>query len=157
MNTLNRVLCPLLFVVAATPALAIDPGAAKGSLQADATRAYTLAHAYAFRDQKELRIVLSEKGAPKMVLPDLNFLTVAQAARESTVTGLILQVNPQNQKASTVTVLHPSVVSRKTGVIYNLVIAGNRVSGEVDSGAKTADGVQYRATFSAPVFTAKQR
>jgi hypothetical protein len=151
MKTLLLTLIWFVTLSASIPALAIDPGIAEGSLQAGGAT-FKLAHAYAYRDPKELRIVLGDRQMPKTVPPDIGFLSVAQVAREGKVRGLLIQMNPDDRKQTVVTVLHPTVVSRTAGVVHNFVIANNRVSGELESSTRD---VVYRTKFSAPLFTGK--
>lgn len=141
-----------LFGFPATPALAIDPGVAQGAVQAGET-AIKLTHAYAYYDRpRELRIVVADREVRGDVLPVLAFLHVAELARASKLRGLLIQIDPNNRKQAVVTVLHPAVLSRTPRALHNLVIAHDRVSGEIDSAPPDASGVQYRAKFSAPLF-----
>ena len=151
MKTFLPVISLLVTLFAPIPALAIDPGTAEGSLLTNATT-YKLAHAYAYQDPKELRIVLVDRELPKTVPNNLGFLSVAQVAREDKVRGLAIQMNPNDRRQTVVTVLHPTVVNRSSGVVQNFVIANNRVSGELESRAPDA---VYRVKFSAPLFTGK--
>ena len=152
MNVAFRFILGALFAFLAAPAVAIDPGVAQGAVQAGET-AIKLTHAYAYYDRpKELRVVLADREVRGNVLPVLPFLHVAELARASKLLGLLIQIDPNNRKQAVVTVLHPSVLSRTPRVVHNLVIAHNRVSGEIDSGPPDASGVQYRTKFSAPLF-----
>lgn len=155
MKTAFRFILGALFAFFAVPAVAIDPGIAQGVVQAGET-AIKLTRAYAYYDRpKELRIVVADREVRGNVLPVLAFLHVAELARASKLLGLLVQIDPNNRKQAVVTVLHPTVLSRTSRVVHNLVIAHNRVSGEIDSGAPDAEGVQYRTKFSAPVFESR--
>ena len=139
------------FLLLTGPALAIDPGDAKGSLQVRGTL-IKLTHAYAFHDRKELRILLAEREVPKRALPGIDFLSVAELARGDKVRGLFIQFDQQDQKRTVITLLHPVVWGRTPGVVRNVVIANNRVTGEIESGRPDLPNVEYRAAFSAPLF-----
>lgn len=151
MKTFLLVLSLLVTLFAPIPALAIDPGTAEGSLLTNGTT-FKLVHAYAYQDPKELRIVLVDRELPKTVPANIGFLAVAQVAREDKVRGLLIQMNPDDRRQTVVTVLHPTVVNRSSGVVQNFVIANNRVSGELES--RVPDAV-YRVKFSAPLFSGK--
>ena len=152
MKTFLTILFAVFFTAA--PALAIDPGVAKGTLQVRGTT-IKLTHAYAFNDRKELRILVVDREMPKRVLPGIEFLMVAQLAREDNLRGLLIQYDAQDQKRTIVTLLHPVVYGRSAGVVRNVVVAGNRVTGRLENGGmRDIPYIEYSATFSAPVFKA---
>ena len=141
------------FLLAARPALAIDPGMAKGTLQVGSTTV-ELTHAYALlHNPKELRVLLADREALQSVIADSGHLP-AVMARKGQLRGLLIQLDPNDTGYAVVTHLQPVVTSGGgAGVVRRLSIANNRVLGEIDSGASDASRPAYRATFSAPLFT----
>ena len=149
MKTFLRILFGVFLMVG--PALAIDPGVAKGALQIRGTT-IKLTHAYAFQDRKELRILLADREVPKRGLPAIDLLSIADLTRENHLRGLLVQFNQQDQKRTIINLMHPVVWGRSPGTVRNVVIADNRVSGEIENGRPDLPNVEYRATFSAPLF-----
>jgi hypothetical protein len=88
------------------PALAIDPGRVRGSLQVNG-QAITLTQAYAHLHDnaeglldrpRELRLLLSDREVPQAALAGLPPLPVANLARDGQVQGLLLKLDPHDPR-----------------------------------------------------------
>lgn len=106
-----------LLLAAGLPAvgLAIDPGRVQGSLQVHG-RAVSLTHAYAhLHDNTEgllaypqaLRLLFVDREVPPEALTGISLRLLGQLAREGRVQGLLLCLDPNNQRRFTVTLLYP--------------------------------------------------
>lgn len=166
----------VLLLLPVAPAFAIDPGVAEGTMEV-ANVMMPLTHACAqlhdnaeglLDHPQELRIVVADREVSQEALNGLVFLPVRAMAREGTVRGLLITFNPKEPTKVLVTILAPpadpaaSLITQTRmssgGVIRNLKISGQRVSGEIEdrdqrtSGFGELPSVTYAVSFSAPLF-----
>lgn len=152
--------------LAATPALAIDAGAATGRYKDDALD-ITFSHAIALAmdnaeglldSASELRVLLTDREVPLSVLCGHAFPPVWYMAKEGEVRGLLLTFDPTKRDGMVVTVMaEPEPgdslanisLSNSAGLWERLEISPTRVMGELKEDVSEA----ARFRFSAPVFT----
>jgi len=99
---LSLLLWPLL------PAHAIDPGRAKGFLQAGAERVPIVEALAHFHDNaeglldrpRELRILLADREVPQEALAGIDFPMVGEMARDGRLRGLLIRVDPRARRRS---------------------------------------------------------
>jgi hypothetical protein len=168
----------LLFsAVLLQPALALDPGAAEGSLQVNEetislSRAYSHLHDNSeglLHSPKELRILLVDREVSQEALEGIAFLPVEEMAKEGRIRGLMLQLDPGKQNHVLLTLLYPpaspeqslttqTIESTPEKVLKELKITGERISGEIahhDVGKPQFEDmpkISYTVRFSAPLF-----
>lgn len=167
----------LSLIVPLNPALALDPGTAKGFLQVNNER-IQLDHAYAhlhdnaeqlLDNPKELRILLSDREVPPPALAGIAFLPVERMAKEGRVQGLLLQMNPNDNSRVVVTLLYPPAAAGESLMTQSISVSGQksmkrfefsaqRVVGEIEhsqnreSTSSQMPTLAYSASFSAPLF-----
>jgi len=176
MKTLFGVLA--LFVLCVQSAHAIDPGTARGALSING-ETFALAHSYAHLHDnaegllyrpKELRIVISDREIPYESLRGVGILPVEHLARENHVRGLLMTLDPNDQRTVVVTLLaQPSKPGQSMMTLTlnangrkpftKLLLSRVRVDGEVahtdtrEAGSQDLPKLTYAVTFSAPLFT----
>lgn len=145
-----------LFLLPSHAALAIDPGTAQGSLQVDGVT-IPLRHAFAhlhdnaeklLHRPQELRILLADRDVPQEALAGIAFLPLLRMAREGRVRGLLLQLDADQPRRGVLTVLNPPLNPGQPFVVQKIVVAHNRVIGEIQYGE--------RFQFSAPLFSERR-
>ena len=167
----SRQLWFIAAMLALAPALAIDPGVARGELTVDG-RTIALTHAYAHQhdneerllDGRELRILLTDREIPHTLLSGVSTSVLDDLARKGAVQGVLLTVDPARPTVGLRGVLliaepgpaKPLVTFSKVGGdggFPKLEIGGNRVHGNARHlSARTGPTFAYAATFSAPLF-----
>ena len=147
-------LSSLAAMLAATPALAIDPGVAKGWFQLEGGAVTRLTHVYAYRERAhEMRIVLADRELSGNILPRLVPSALTGMARSGNLRGLLIQFHPDNPKRAVITPLYATISDGRPGSVRGLSIANNRVVGEIESAPGEIFELGYAAKFSAPLFT----
>jgi hypothetical protein len=174
-----KLLWPLLLLCVSLPqgVLAIDPGRVQGSLQVNG-KAITLTQAYAHLHDnaeglldrpQELRLLLVDGEVPQEALAGIALLPVEQMAREGKVQGLLLKLDPNDQKRLVVALLYSLAEPEQTLMTQTintigqkppikLKISHQRVSGAVehyDEHQSETGGMPklaYSLRFSAPLF-----
>jgi hypothetical protein len=167
----------VLFAFCVQSAYAIDEGTAQGTLTIN-NDAVALTHSYAHLHDnaegllsrpQELRIVLSDRKIPYESLRGIVFLHVEDMARENRIRGLLLILNPRDQRKVVVTLLTQPVrpgqslmtlTLSATGqeLFKKLIMSNVRVTGEVehadtrDSGDQDLPKLTFSVKFSAPLF-----
>jgi hypothetical protein len=166
----------VLLLLSVSPAHAIDPGFATGTLRV-AHETITLTHSYAqlhdnaeglLNRPKEMRILVTDREVRQETLNGLVVLPVTAMAKEGAVRGLLITFDPNERTNVLVTFLYPpanphtSLVTQTRinaeGVVRNLRISGQRVSGEIEDREQRESGfgdippVTYATSFSAPLF-----
>lgn len=153
--------------LAASPALALDPGTASGHYSRDGLK-LAFSHAIALSQDNaeglldggpQVRVVLSDVEVPASALFGVVFPPVIGMAREEAVRGVMIEFSPKDPKAMHVTVLakpeDPQAsltnisLSNSNGVFKALTVGATRVTGEY-AGDEESD---FKFSFSAPVFT----
>ena len=145
-----------LLVLPAHAAFAIDVGTAQGSLQV-AGVTVALTHAFAhlhdnaerlLHRPRELRILLADRDVPQDALAGIALVPLLRMAREGRVRGLLLQLDADQPRRGVVTLLRPSVDPDQPFVVQKIVVAHNRVVGEIQYGGQVR--------FSAPLFSERR-
>ena len=149
----SSALALLLLLIASQPALAIDPGLARGDLLIGESR-IALTHAYAQLHDAELRVVVADREIPQSALAGRVPLPVEALGKEGAVRGLLVRVDPRNRTRASVTLLdaraQPPVPTGAPDVVRTLGFANNRALGVLEG--RVPPGVEYRVEFSAPLF-----
>lgn len=165
-----------LAVLTPLPALALDPGTARGELAVNGQKV-TLTHSYALRqdnaeglmDGPELRLLFADREVSPEVLAGPVLSDVDRLAREGAVRGLVLRVAADRTPESVNgTVLFPPADPQASLPFFTKSGAGagftrfqlgdNRVVGEAemqsdrDPSFKGMAVYEYRVSFSAPIF-----
>ncbi len=174
-----KLLWPLILLFVSFPqyVFAIDPGTIQGSFQVN-EKAIVLIQAYAHLHDnaeglldrpKELRILLVDREVPQEALAGISFLAVEQMAKDGGMQGLLLKLDPNDQKRLVVALLYSlgepgqtlmtqtiSTIGQKPPI--KLKISHQRVSGAVehyDERQSETGGMPklaYSLRFSAPLF-----
>ncbi len=156
---------------------AIDPGRTQGFLQVnEQTVALTQAYAHLHDNAekvldfpRELRLLLVDREVPQEALAGIALQTLEQMARQGTVRGLLLQLDPQNPRRLVVTLLYPPVLPGQPLITQTyrtssskpsieLKMNRQRVGGSIehhDEGqgeARKMPNLAYSLRFSAPLF-----
>ncbi len=133
------VVMALASMICATPALAIDPGRATGTLTT-AQGATSLSHAYAMQYFNEEGLAEVKGVVLRLDPKELNKVPVR---------GTLLLPPPTPREG-----LHFFTIAGDSGGLESLKIGGNRVTGKAvfKSNAPDASAFAYEATFSAPLF-----
>jgi hypothetical protein len=161
----------VFFLLAVIPdAAAIDPGRVAGYVSLGDKR-IELREAYAHlhrvqRDQPprepELRLLLADREIPQATLAGPDVSAVLALARAGEVHGLLMELNPDDPGALTLTLLMPPQ-SADAGfttrhyreaavpVLRNLAVSPQRVGGDLTCPPST--DLECAAHFSAPLFT----
>lgn len=161
----RRTLLATALAFAAGPALAIDPGVARGGYRDDqGDIAFT--HAIALeRDNaeglmdhaREIRVALTDREIPVSALYGQAFPPIWNLAMSGQVKGVMLSIDPDDRTALVVTVLarpEPGyslaniTISNSEGLWTRLDVSATRVSGDLKPDASE----KLVAGFSAPVF-----
>jgi hypothetical protein len=131
-----RLLLPLVLLCASLPqdVFAIDPGRVQGFLQVnDKTIALTQVYAHLHDNAeglidrpKELRLLLVDREVPQEALADIAFLPVEQMAREGRVQGLLLRLDPSDNKRLLVTLLYPPTEPGQTLMTQTVSTTGRK-------------------------------
>jgi hypothetical protein len=168
---LSLLLWPLL------PAHAIDPGRAKGFLQAGAERVPIVEALAHFHDNaeglldrpRELRILLADREVPQEALAGIDFPMVGEMARDGRLRGLLIRVDPRDWDTLSITMFLPPIDPRDPrlcgtirsagpGPLKRMEMSRQRVWGEVEfpdsDGNPVADERSWACSirFSAPLF-----
>lgn len=166
-------LMALALAACATPALAIDPGKATGTLTT-AQGSVSLSHAYAMQyfneeglaEGPQLRLLLTDRPVDQDLLSGPTLAELARVVRKGGVKGVVLRLDPKELNKVPVrgTLLVPPATPRdgvhfftiagSAGGFESLKVANNRVTGKAAfrSNAADASAFSYEATFSAPLF-----
>lgn len=163
---LTRWLALIAAALALGPALAIDPGVARGELVVDGQTIH-LTHAYALqRDdesgRRELRIVLADREIPQSLLAGVGTGALENLARTGGVRGVLLTADPAKPRAgarATLLLAEPNPAAALTTFsvrergLRRLATGNNRVSGEArHKSSGTLPAFTFIASFSAPLF-----
>ena len=172
---LDRLLLSLLLT--STPAAALDPGVAQGSLLVNG-ETIVLDHACAVMHDnaeglleypRELRILVSDREVSPDALYGVAYLPVEKLAKLGKLHGILISIDPANQSDVTVTVLYPppmpgqSLLTEVLGggthdAVKGLKISAQRVVGEVEHEDRQEmefmdiPKLVYKTRFSAPLF-----
>lgn len=164
-----------LLMASMQPALALDAGTVQGTLQIGGKpivlqKAYALLHDNAegvLNFPRELRILLTNKEVPSTGLSGLAFLAVEESARQGTLQGLLLKLDPAKPDNINVTVLMKpaqlgmslvtySINTAGAPVIKDFKLSGDRVVGVIERRDESNRDPELPATayalkFSAPL------
>jgi len=174
-----KLLWPLILLLVSFPqyGFAIDPGRIQGFFQVN-EQAVVLTQAYAHLHDnaegllgrpQELRILLVDREVPQEALAGISLLAVEQMAKDGGVQGLLLKLDPNDQKRLEVTPLYSpaepgqTLMTRTISAIgqkppIKLKISRQRVSGAVEyfEARQSETGgmprLAYSLRFSAPLF-----
>lgn len=155
--------------LAASPALALDPGTASGSylhhdvtLKFDHAVALILDNAEGFRDHPTtLRLLVADREPPASDLMGLAFPPIWAKGKAGEIHGLLIELDPADPTSLTATILLPPEeegyslttlsLSHSEGLWERLEVGDTRVTGKLK-----ADAVDdFTLEFSAPLFTDK--